>query len=110
MREVGKFPLSQAAPVSTMAVGPEALYFTAWKDGMTMVTPHGAEHFGKAEGLPASNVGEMAWLDGRLYLALPGGLASFDPRTRKFNLLASSRAMKPRHELDGGDVYTIASM
>ena len=109
MRELGRFQLSQPR-ISTMAVAPEAMFFGTLKHGLTMITPRGAEHFAEADGLPASSVGEMAWLDNRLYLALPGGLASFDPRTRKFDLLASSRTLKPRHELDGGDLYTIVSL
>ena len=53
----------------------------------------------------------MAWLGGRLYLAYePGALCQFDPETKQFRVLASSRSLDPQNEFDGGSGYIVESL
>jgi hypothetical protein len=106
MREFARFRMKQDY-VFTVAFAPGIIFLGTRRNGLTVVRPEQTDHFGEDEGCPTNSIGSLAWLDGRLYLALDGGLASFDPVARTFELLASSRVLRPRHALDGGGGYQV---
>lgn len=98
------------APVS-VAPGPDgAIYVAGYEAGLTVIREGKARHFGDEEGIPAEAIQQIAWLGDRLYLAFPNALCSFDPETRAFATLATSKAIEPRGPLDGGRDYLVKSV
>jgi hypothetical protein len=79
--------------------------------GFAMVSKDRVEVLGPQAGAPGDVVTGLAWLGGRLYLAYePGALCQFDPETKQFRVLASSRSLDPQNEFDGGSGYTVQSL
>ena len=91
--------------VASMAAGDEAIFLGTKERGLVMITKQAGQVFDESKGAPGAQIYDLAWLDGRLYLALSGAIARFDPDKRKFTLLASSKSVQQRHALDGGQLY-----
>ncbi|MHC4179387.1 MAG: WG repeat-containing protein, partial [Planctomycetota bacterium] len=90
--------------------------------------------YSEDDGLPGRSINTMAALDGKLYFGIdyrelsvtdmkgkegwmssfigpgPGALASFDPATESFELVASSRRLTPRNALDGGGPWGVTDI
>ncbi|MHC4561541.1 MAG: WG repeat-containing protein [Planctomycetota bacterium] len=88
--------------------------------------------YSEDDGLPGRSINTMAAFDGKLYLGIDyrrlsvtrkkghegwidafvkpgaGALASFDPATESFEVLASSRHLTPRNPLDGGGPWGVS--
>lgn len=77
---------------------------------VTVVTAEGTQTFTKDHGAPAAMMVDTAFYDGKLYLGYLGAFASFDPREKRFQLIASAHAVKPTHRLHGGDLYQVTKI
>jgi hypothetical protein len=72
-------------------------YFAATVSGLFIFPTKGGpvQHLGTTNGLPSEDIHAIAFLDGKLYIGAGGEregyLVSYDPVTRKVNILGSSR-------------------
>ena len=90
--------------------------------------------YSEADGLPGRSINTMAAFDGRIYFGVdyrrltvvedkdmegfvtvavgfkPGALACFGPATESFEVIASSRRVAPRNELDGGAPWGVTDI
>ena len=88
-------------------------YFVKSRDGGFAVVYKGSqvvEIFTETEGAPSNNVLCMAWLKDRMYIVYRDAFASFDPKTKSFELLASSVSVAPRNLIDGRGSFFIMSI
>ena len=75
----------------------DGCYFAATVSGVFIFPTNGGPvlHLGTTNGLPSEDIHAIAFLDGRLYIGAGGErdgyLVSYDPATRKVNILGSSR-------------------
>ena len=84
-----------------VAVGPDATYIASGTPGFVVLRSAGFEVIDEAQGAPASEVLQLAWWKDRLYVAYRDALASFDPHTKSFQLIAASGTVEPKNPLDG---------
>jgi hypothetical protein len=110
MTEVRRFKMKVLPYRAEMVLERNALFFNPEAGPLAIVRGEKVAYVTEADGLPIGQVGPMAWLEDRLYLGGAGELARFDPATDRFDLLASSRSVAPRHELDGGGLWTVRSI
>jgi hypothetical protein len=110
MTEVERFKMKVLPYRPEMVLERNALYFNPQGGPLAIVRRGEVVYVREADGLPMPEVGPMAWFADRLYLGGTGVLARFDPASRRFELLASSRSVAPRHELDGGGLWTVRSI
>ena len=110
MTEIARFEMIELIPRAEFAVAPRVMFFNPREHGLAVLRDGKVRYITEAEGLPFAEIATMAWLDGRLYLGAPGALARFDPDTMHCELLASSRAVAGKSELDGGNLWYINSM
>jgi hypothetical protein len=67
-----------------------------------------ARQLTKGLDLPSQKVTSLAWLDGKLYGGLEGGcLLALDPKSGKFELLASSRRKGQQSPFDDGELLHV---
>ncbi|MBL7042464.1 MAG: hypothetical protein ISR77_27750 [Pirellulaceae bacterium] len=93
-----------------IAFGPEAVFVPLREGGFAMVRKDTAEVFTEKHGAPASDIWNMAWCNGRLYIGYTDAFASFDPKTKTFQLLASSASIEPTTPIDGRGGFFILHM
>ena len=110
MTEVERFKMKVLPYRAEMVLERNALYFNPQGGPLAIVRRGDVAYVREADGLPMPEVGPLAWFADRLYLGGAGALARFDPESRRFELLASSRSVAPRHELDGGGLWTVRSI
>jgi hypothetical protein len=110
MTEVERFKMKVLPYRAEMVLERNALYFNPQGGPLAIVRRGEVTYVREGDGLPMPEVGPMAWFADRLYLGGAGALARFDPQSRRFELLASSRSVAPRHELDGGGLWTVRSI
>jgi len=110
MTEVERFEMIELPARAEFAAGPGVMFFNPRENGLAVVRQGEVRHMREADGLPFKEVVCMAWLEDKLYLGAPGALARLDPRTMSYELLASSRAVAPRNDLDGGNLWHVNSM
>ncbi len=108
MRDVGQIERATRSPHAVVE-GPDVVFLAA-ADALFVVSESKTERFDAARGLPGDKVSCLAWLGQRLYIAMEGGIAEFDPVSQQFNLVATSKAVTRRHKLDGGQPYDVTSM
>ena len=109
LAEVAAFDLPTMA-VTSLAFGDGRTFIGTMGHGLFVIDGRGATAIGEDDGLPATGVGPMAWLDGRLFMAVTRGMATLDPATGGCTVLASAAAVAPRHQLDGGTPYQVTGM
>ena len=109
LAEVAAFDLPTTA-VTSVACGAGRTFIGTTGHGLFVIDGRGVKAIGEEEGLPATGVGPMAWLDGRLFMAVTRGMATHDPATGGCQVLASAAAVAPRHQLDGGAPYQVTGM
>ncbi|NNE00240.1 MAG: hypothetical protein HKN47_23210 [Pirellulaceae bacterium] len=90
-----------------LAIGPDAVYAATKTPGFTIIKEGSIETLTEADGAPSNDVFKMAWYKDRLYIAYADALATFDPVTRRFTLLASSMSVEPRNLIDGRGSFFI---
>ncbi len=105
LAEVAAFDLPTPS-ITTLCAGDGRFFIGTADRGLFVVDGRGVTAIGDAEGLPSNTVGAMAWLDGRLYMGVPRGLATYAPDTGAATL-ASAASVVPRHQLDGGEPYAV---
>jgi hypothetical protein len=91
-------------------MSPGATFVASDTPGFIMLRPDDYEVINEAQGAPASEVFRLAWLNDRLYIAYRDALASFDPKSRSFQLIASSITVEPRNPLDGRGSFFVLGM
>lgn len=111
---VFKFPAKDTfASTQLQVVSSPASYFVKSEDkGFAVVHKDSriVEIFTEEQGAPSNDVLCMAWHKDRMYIAYRDAFASFDPKTKSFELLASSVSVAPRNLLDGRGSFFIMSM
>lgn len=108
LTEVAAFDLPTEG-ITWLAAGDGRAFIGTFGHGLFVVDGRGLTAVGEKDGLPSNSIGRMAWLDGRLYMAVPRGLATYAPDTGAATF-ASAAAVVPRHQLDGGEPYEITGM
>lgn len=108
LAEVAAFDLPTRA-VTTLGTGDGRAFIGTAGHGLFVVDGQRLMAIGEQDGLPANSIGRMAWLDGRLFMAVPRGLATYAPDTGAVTY-ASVAAVTPRHQLDGGEPYMVTGM
>ncbi|MCE2726347.1 MAG: hypothetical protein LW698_06160 [Planctomycetaceae bacterium] len=93
-----------------MATGGGRVFFGSEQHGLAVVSADGTTMITTRDGLPSDHVGPMAWLDDRLYVAVPAGLAAVDPVTKRCLSIASARSLESRNPLDGTANYAITGL
>jgi hypothetical protein len=90
-----------------MAFGPNALFVTSGTGGFTMLQKDALEVITEEDGAPSGEIWSMAWYKNRLLLGYKNAFASFDPKTKAFQLLASGTSFEPRNPIDGHGSFFI---
>lgn len=82
---------------------PDAILVASNQPGLTVIDrkTQKVELFTQADGAPSDEILSMAMLGNRLYIGFKDSFASFDPKTKAFQLLASSVSATPRSPFDG---------
>ena len=110
LREVGRCRVPANIGVNSVAAGDGAIFVGTNRQGLAMIAESRGETFDESKGAPGPEIQRMAWLDGQLYMALGGTIARFDPATRQFTILTSSKHVQRRHELDGGSRFEVSAL
>jgi hypothetical protein len=110
LREVGRCRVPITYDTASMAAGDAAIFLGTTQHGLAVISAEGGQVLDESKGAPGAEIEGLAWLDGRVYLSLSGTIASFDPATSKFVILASSKSIQQRHALDGGRLYHVTSL
>ncbi len=84
-----------------VAVSSDAVFVASRTPGFTMVRNGVAEVFTQKHGAPSDVVYSMAWHKDRLFIGFVDSIASFDPKTKTFQLIASATSINPRNPIDG---------
>lgn len=90
--------------------GPDSIFVPLREGGFAMLREDSVEVFTEEHGAPASEIWTMAWCSGRLYIGYTDAFASFDPKTKTFQLLASSASIEPKTPIDGRGSFFILHM
>jgi formylglycine-generating enzyme required for sulfatase activity len=105
--EIERFEMKVFSDRPATALVPNACVLNPLDGGLAVVRRGKVAYLGESDGLPIGEMHALAWLEGCLYLGGAGALASFAPATKRCELLASSRSVAPRHELDGGGLWNV---
>jgi hypothetical protein len=92
-------PLNFSKP--TLTVSPDAIYVAAGAPGFYKLQRDTVTSFTEEEGAPSNLVHQLAWFKDLLYVAFDDAFASFNPVTREFQVLATSKSVESRNPLDG---------
>ena len=84
-----------------IAFSPSAIFVTTGAPGFQIVENDTVVSITQADGAPSDAVHQLAWFKDRLYVAFDDAFASFDPKARKFEILATSVSVAPRNPIDG---------
>ncbi|MGB7345209.1 MAG: CsgG/HfaB family protein [Pirellulaceae bacterium] len=90
-----------------IAVGPDGVYLSMSKFGITKITTNATERLTEADGAASNEVLDIAWLKDRLYIAYRDALGSFDPNTKQFELIASSTAVAAKNVFDARGSFIV---
>jgi hypothetical protein len=93
-----------------VAVSPNEIFVGSSPRGITILRKDSFEVFTEEQGAPSNEVWSLAWWKDRLYVALADAFASFDPQTKKFQLIASSLSVEPRNPIDGRGSFFIREL
>jgi hypothetical protein len=105
----GQVPWVHGGEYGIAAMGDR--YFVSIRtSGIWMITDGGSEFLTLEDGLPGLHVETMAVMNNELYLSLKGVLAKFDPRTKKFTIIASRLSVSDQNTLDGEPFLVFQSM
>ncbi|MCA9206181.1 MAG: hypothetical protein KDA59_24180, partial [Planctomycetales bacterium] len=93
-----------------IAVSNDATYVASQTPGFTIIRDNSCETITQADGAPSDDVYRLAWHKDRLYIAYANAFASYDPVTKRFQLIASSVSIAPKNPLDGRGSFFITEM
>jgi hypothetical protein len=107
-QEVGRLKQSMHAALRAVDIESGCLVLTHKE--LFRIADGKTAKFDADNGLPAELLLDCAPLEGKVYLGVAGGLIAFDPKTERFETLASVKSLAPKHALDGGDPYFVVSL
>jgi hypothetical protein len=90
--------------------GGGATYVASDAPGFFRLQADSLEAIDAKAGAPASEVHQLAWFKDRLFIAYRDALASYDPATKKFAVIAASGTLEPRNSLDGRGSFFVNSL
>ena len=76
-------------------------------DGLMIFDDKQVRTLREAQGAPSDKVTSLAIVDGKVYVGYPNCLASFDPATMQWEIVASARAVNPKTPLDAAGGFDI---
>ena len=110
MYQVGQMENLQDFSIICSTDSPDYVFFSSKGRGLIVAGHKGIETFSESEGCPSNNIKTMAWLDGYLYLGFDGCLAKYDPQSRNFEIIASSKSVEKKNPLDGDQFFEFYAM
>ena len=90
-------------PVGVGFIGP-------WGCGLAMVGKGDVEVFRLSENGLQGDCNTMSWLGKYLYIGSDEALFRFDPRTKQFKTITSSKSLPGKNKLNGNPAYKIRSL
>jgi len=93
-----------------VATGNGAMFVASDTPGFVCLQADSVETIDESLGAPAKEVHRLAWWKDRLFVAYPDALASYDPREKKFEILASALTIEPRNPLDGRGSFFVSAL
>ena len=100
------------------AAGNADRFYFGCSQGLVVVSNGVAKLFDTRTVLPITNLDHISLLGGKIYMCDSGmqrssdrgAIIEFDPETEVFRVVASSRTLDARHDLEGGSTYRVCDI
>ncbi|NND98239.1 MAG: hypothetical protein HKN47_13015 [Pirellulaceae bacterium] len=93
-----------------MAVTDQRVFVTQRDAPLLMITTDAVTELTEKSGAASNQFSDIAWCNGRLYIAYQDAFGSYDPVHQRFELLASASSVRPQNPLDARGSFLIRKL